>query len=72
MGNGNEARLGRWLRRYHGLATVFWIVMVPVSVYTELWKKIEFVTFLSLWALVVSEWGAWQASRAETAQNGDE
>ena len=64
-----RARRGRLLRIYHGYATIFWIIMVPVSIFTGLWKRIEYVTFLSIWALVVSEWAAWQASRAETAHD---
>lgn len=68
MGSEKETRRARLLRRYHGIATLFWVLMVPVSILTGIWMKIEYVTFLSIWALVVSEWSAWQASRAETAQ----
>lgn len=69
MGKPNRERRAVWLRRYHGVATLFWVAMVPVSVITGLWRSIEYVTFLSIWALVASEGGAWQASRAETNQN---
>lgn len=44
---------------------VFWLLMVPISVWSGLWKRVEYVTFLSIWALVITEFGAWQASRAE-------
>lgn len=55
------------LRHYHLLATIFWLVMIPVSIYTGLWKNIGFITIISLWALVSTEMGAWQGSRAEVA-----
>jgi hypothetical protein len=60
-----RTRQVRLLRAYHGWATLFWAVMVPVSIVTGLWRRIEYVTFLSIWALVSTEWGAYQASRAE-------
>jgi hypothetical protein len=44
---------------------IFWVVMLPISIFTGLWKRVEYVTFLSLWALVVTHWGSWKASRAE-------
>lgn len=57
----------RLLRDYHLIAVGFWIVMIPVSIITGLWHSVAFVTLISLWALVSTEWGAWQASRAEVA-----
>lgn len=67
------ARLRGWLdehqavvlRRYHGWATLFWMAMVPISFVTGLANLLSYVTALSLWALVSTEWGAWQGSRAE-------
>lgn len=59
----------RWLRQYHLAMTGLWMLMVPVSILTGIWESVRFVTFLSIWALVATEWGAWQASRAETAQD---
>jgi hypothetical protein len=55
----------RFFKNLHLFMTFFWAVMVPVSMYTGLDKLVRFITFLSLWALVVTHWGAWQASRAE-------
>jgi len=59
-------------REYHLIATIFWIIMVPISVVTGLWHSISFVTLISLWALVSTEWGAWQGSRAEVAVGVDQ
>jgi uncharacterized membrane protein YhaH (DUF805 family) len=56
-----------WLRRYHAASVVGWLVMIPVSIWTGLWHSVAFVTLISLWALVSTEMGAWQGSRAEVA-----
>ena len=39
--------------------------MIPVAFITGLVNSITFIVLISLWALVSTEWGAWQASRAE-------
>jgi hypothetical protein len=52
-------------KRYHLYATLFWMAMIPVAFITGLARSIAFITLISLWALVSTEWGAWQASRAE-------
>lgn len=55
-----------WLRRFHAVATVAWLVLTVPSV---LWWKnsILWVILLSVWANVASHFGAWQAARAEDA-----
>jgi hypothetical protein len=45
--------------------------MIPVSIFTPLKDSIQFLVFISLWALVGAHWGAWQASRAEENGNSD-
>lgn len=55
------------LRQFHLASTIFWLVMIPVSIATGLWHSVAFVTLISLWALVSTELGAYQASRAEVA-----
>jgi len=54
-----------FLRVFHGWATLFWIVMIPISVLTGWVSSTVYVSALSLWALVASHWAAWQASRIE-------
>ena len=56
------------MRRVNGWLTVFWIVMIPVSVATGWVKSVVYVSALSLWALVSGHWAAWQAARVEVEQ----
>ena len=55
------------MRRFHGYAAVFWfLVAFPIMYFLS--DSVRVVTFLSVYALVVSHWAAYQASRAEGAQ----
>lgn len=58
-----------FMRRVNGWLTVFWIVMIPVSFFTGWVKLTEYVSALSLWALVSGHWSAWQAARVEVKQD---
>ncbi len=58
-----------FMRRVNGWATIFWIVMIPISFVTNLASLTEYVTALSLWALVSGHWAAWQAARVEVKQD---
>jgi hypothetical protein len=55
-------------RRVNGWLTIFWIVMIPVSVMTGWISSVAYVASLSLWALVSGHWSAWQAARVEVQQ----
>ncbi|HEX2588409.1 MAG TPA: hypothetical protein VHL51_09100 [Gaiellales bacterium] len=57
-----------FMRRVNGWLTVFWIVMIPVSVATGWVNSVVYVSALSLWALVSGHWAAWQAARVEVEQ----
>jgi hypothetical protein len=57
-----------FMRRVNGWLTVFWIVMIPVSVATHWLNSVTYVAALSLWALVSGHWSAWQAARVEVEQ----
>ena len=57
-----------FMRRVSGWLTIFWIVMIPVSLATGWVKSVVYVSALSLWALVSGHWSAWQAARVEVAQ----
>ncbi len=61
-----------FMRRVNGWLTIFWIVMIPVSLVTGWISSVEYVAALSLWALVSGHWSAWQAARVEVAQQADE
>ena len=64
---GNPA----FMRRVNGWLTVFWIVMIPISLITGWISSVTYVAALSLWALVSGHWSAWQAARVEVRQEDD-
>ncbi len=57
-----------FMRRVNGWLTIFWIVMIPVSIITGWISEVTYVAALSLWALVSGHWSAWQAARVEVQQ----
>jgi hypothetical protein len=57
-----------FMRRMNGWLTMFWLVMIPLSLATGWVKSVTYVSALSLWALVSGHWSAWQAARVEVAQ----
>jgi hypothetical protein len=57
-----------FMRRVNGWLTIFWIVMIPVSIITGWISQVTYVAALSLWALVSGHWSAWQAARVEVQQ----
>jgi hypothetical protein len=57
-----------FLRRVNGWLTMFWLAMIPVSLYFGWVKSVVYVSALSLWALVSGHWSAWQAARVEVNQ----
>ena len=61
-----------FMRRVNGWLTVFWLVMIPVSILTHWISSVTYVAALSLWALVSGHWSAWQAARVEVKQQEEE
>jgi hypothetical protein len=57
------------MRRVNGWLTIFWILMIPVSLATGWVNSVVYVSALSLWALVSGHWSAWQAARVEVRQD---
>ena len=57
-----------FMRRLNGWLTIFWIVMIPVSLVMHWVNSVVYVSALSLWALVSGHWSAWQAARVEVNQ----
>jgi hypothetical protein len=49
----------------HGIRTLVWMAMLPVSFVTGWANAIPYVTALSIWALVETAAGNWQGARAE-------
>jgi hypothetical protein len=58
----------KFMRRLNGYLTLFWIVMIPISIITGWVNSVVYVSALSLWALVSGHWSAWQAARVEVEQ----
>ena len=61
-----------FMRRVNGWLTIFWILMIPVSLAMDWLSSVVYVSALSLWALVSGHWSAWQAARVEVNQLEDE
>ena len=61
-----------FMRRVNGWLTIFWIIMIPVSLFTGWISSVTYVAVLSLWALVSGHWSAWQAARVEVTQQAEE
>ena len=57
-----------FMRRVNGWLTIFWVLMIPLSIVTGWINSVSYVAALSLWALVSGHWSAWQAARVEVAQ----
>lgn len=62
----------KFMRQVNGWLTIFWIGMIPVSILTGWISSVQYVSALSLWALVSGHWSAWQAARVEVAQQKEE
>jgi anti-sigma factor RsiW len=60
------------MQRVNGWLTVFWIVMIPVSIETRWIESVSYVSALSLWALVAGHWSTWLSARVEVAQQREE
>jgi hypothetical protein len=58
-----------FMRRVNGWLALFWLAMIPVSIVTGWISLTEYVSALSLWALVSGHWSAWQAARVEVKQD---
>lgn len=61
-----------FMRRVNGWLTIFWLVMIPLSIGLGWVHSIVYVSALSLWALVSGHWSAWQAARVEVNQQREE
>ncbi len=57
-----------FMRRVNGWLTIFWLLMIPVSILTHWIGSVTYVAALSLWALVSGHWSSWQAARVEVNQ----
>lgn len=62
-------------KKINGWLTVFWIVMIPVSILLQWVESVTYVAALSIYALITGHLSTWQAARVEEKQdqqdNGD-
>jgi len=56
-------------RKFHGWLTIFWAVMLPISLITGLKNSLPYIVGLSVYALMGTHFAAWQGSRAEDSNN---
>ncbi len=59
------------MRRLNGWLTIFWLLMIPVSIWTHWISSVAYVAALTLWGLVSGHWSAWQAARVEVKQEAE-
>lgn len=59
-------------RTVNGWLTLFWIAMIPVSIVTGWVSAVEYVSALSIYALVTGHLSTWQAARVEVRQEDDQ
>lgn len=55
----------RFWSHFHLMNIVIWTAMMPIVLLTGLKHSVPFLVFISLLALVYSEFGSWQASMSE-------
>jgi hypothetical protein len=58
-----------FMQRVNGWLTIFWIALVPISFFTGWVDSTRYVSALSLVALILGSWSAWQAARVEVKQD---
>ena len=61
----------KFMKKLNGWLTIFWIVMIPVSLAMGWLNSVVYVSALSLWALVSGHWSTWQAARVEVTQQAE-
>jgi hypothetical protein len=55
-------------KKINGWMTVFWTVMIPVSIITGWVNSVQYVSALSIYALITGHLSTWQAARVEVKQ----
>lgn len=61
-----------FMKRVNGWLTVFWFALVPVAAVTGWVNSPAFISYLSMIALILGSWSAWQAARVEVVQQEQE
>ena len=59
------------LRRFHGWSALVWFAAaIPICIWFS--ESVPFLVFISVYAVVSSEFSSWQASRVEERQQQEE
>jgi hypothetical protein len=58
-----------FLRKVHGLLTVFWCLLWIAAFALGWLSSVVFVSHLSAIALILGSWSSWQAARVEVTQD---
>lgn len=58
----------KFLRGFHGWATIVWAILIPISV-LYLKDSIPWIVLMSVWANFVGHFSSWQATRVEVKQD---
>jgi cadmium resistance protein CadD (predicted permease) len=61
-----------FMKRVNGWLTIFWLVLIPIAWATSWVNSPAFISYLSMIALVLGSWSAWQAARVEVVQQQQE
>lgn len=56
-------------KRINGWLTIFWIFMIPISVFMGWTESVTYVSALSIYALITGHLSTWQAARVEEKQD---
>ena len=58
----------RTMRRLHGWLTVIWFAAAfPIMIFWS--ESVQFLVFVSVYAVVTGHWSSWQAARVEEKQD---
>jgi hypothetical protein len=57
-----------FLKRFHGYATVFWLILAFPSM---IWwnNSVAYLVGISVYAVVVGHWSSWQSASTEVKQD---
>lgn len=62
----------KFMHRANGWLPILSVVMIPVLIVTGWVSSVQYVSVLTLWALVLGCWSAWgQAARVEVKQEAE-
>jgi len=56
-------------KKINGWMTVFWVIMIPVSILMGWTQSVTYVSALSIYALITGHLSTWQAARVEEKQD---